>query len=191
MFKNSALLLLTEPRNDSQNKTLSKEDSNKITQNFLEINLSITKNQTYFSASENKMFLEGLEIRASSWRENEINDYQFLSDVAKVLDSPDPSLFLKYLENLSFEELISKAEEHQQSGGYRNALSFYDQALLASIDSNEMKITALIGKGSVLNAIGEYDDAIQHYDLALEIEPDNLDLLKKEGFHSCPAGTIR
>jgi len=190
VFKNSALLLLTEPRNDYQNKTLSKDDSNKIMENFLEVNLSITKNQTYFSASEEKIFLEELQIRASTWRENKINDYEFLSGIANVLDSPNPSLFLKYLENLSFKELISKAAEYQQSGEYRNALSFYDQALLTSIDSNEMKITALIGKGSVLNAMGEYDDAIQHYDLALEMEPDNLDLLKKKAFTLAQLGLL-
>ena len=190
VFKNSALLLLTEPRNDYQNKTLSKDDSNKIMENFLEVNLSITKNQTYFSASEEKIFLEELQIRASTWRENKINDYEFLSGIANVLDSPNPSLFLKYLENLSFKELISKATEYQQSGEYRNALSFYDQALLTSIDSDEMKITALIGKGSVLNAMGEYDDAIQHYDLALEMEPDNLDLLKKKAFTLAQLGLL-
>jgi len=190
VFKNSALLLLTEPRNDYQNKTLSKDDSNKIMENFLEVNLSITKNQTYFSASEEKIFLEELQIRASTWRENKINDYEFLSGIANVLDSPNPSLFLKYLENLSFKELISKAAEYQQSGEYRNALSFYDQALLTSIDSDEMKITALIGKGSVLNAMGEYDDAIQHFDLALEMEPDNLDLLKKKAFTLAQLGLL-
>jgi tetratricopeptide (TPR) repeat protein len=190
VFENSALLLLTEPRNDYQNKTLYKDDSNKIMENFLEVNLSITKNQTYFSASEEKIFLEELQIRASTWRENKINDYEFLSDIANVLDSPNPSLFLKYLENLSFKELISKAAEYQQSGEYRNALSFYDQALLTSIDSDEMKITALIGKGSVLNAMGEYDDAIQHYDLALEMEPDNLDLLKKKAFTLAQLGLL-
>jgi len=178
VFKNSALLMLTETRHDYQNKTLSKDDSNKIKEYFLEINSSITKNQTNFSASEEKIFLEWLQIKGDSWRENKINDYEFLSDIANILDSPNPSLFLKYLENLSFEELISKAEGFQQAGEYRNALSFYDQSLLASIDSNELKITALIGKGFVLNAMGEYDEAIKHYDLALEIEPDNLDLLK-------------
>jgi len=62
--------------------------------------------------------------------------------------------------------------------------------MIKHIDSNEMKITALIGKGSVLNAIGEYDDAIQHYDLALEIEPDNLDLLKKKAFTLAQLGLL-
>ena len=190
VFKNSALLMFTETRHDYQNKTLSKDDSNQITENFLEINLSITKNQTALSASEEKIFLKGLQIKANSWRENEINDYEFLSDIANILDSPNPSLFLKYLENLSFEELISKAEEYQQSGEYRNSLSFYDQALLASIDSEEMKITALIGKGSVLISMGEYDNAIQHYDLALEIDPDNVDLLKKKAFTLAQLGLL-
>jgi hypothetical protein len=31
-----------------------------------------------------------------------------------------------------------------------------------------------------------YNNALEHYDLALDIEPDNVDLLKKEGFHSLP-----
>jgi len=182
VFKNSALQMLTEPRHDYQNKTLSKDDSNQIRENFLEINLSITKNQTNFSASEKKIFLEWLQIKAHSWRENEINDNEFLADMANVLDSPDPSLFLKYLDNLSFEELISKAEEYQQSGDYRNALSFYDQALLTSINSSEMKIPALIGKGSVLISMGEYANAIEFYELALDIEPNNVNLLKRTAF---------
>jgi len=190
VFKNSALLMLTEPPHDYQNKTLSTDNFNKITSNFLEINLSITKSQTDFTASEEKIFLEGLQITANSWRENKINDNEFLSDIANVLDSPNPSLFLKSLENHSFEELISIAEEYQQSGEYRNALSFYDQALLASFDSNEIKITALIGKGSVLNAMGEHDNAIEHYDLALEIEPYNVDLLKKKAFTLAQIGLL-
>jgi len=190
VFKNSALLMLTEPRHDYQNKTLSTDNFNKITSNFLEINLSITNTQTDFTASEEKIFLESLQITAISWRENKINDYEFLSDIANVLDSQNPSLFLKYLEYLSFEELISKADEYQQSGEYRNALSFFDRALLTSIDSNEMKIMALIGKSSVLNAMGEYDNAIQIYDFALEIEPDNPDLLKKKAFTLAQLGLL-
>jgi len=190
VFKNSALLMLTEPRHDYQNKTLSTDNFNKITSNFLEINLSITNTQTDFTASEEKIFLESLQITANSWRENKINDYEFLLDIANVLDSPNPSLFLKYLEYLSFEELISKADEYQQSGEYLNALSFFDRALLTSIDSNEMKIIALIGKSSVLNAMGEYDNAIQIYDFALEIESDNPDLLKKKAFTLAQLGLL-
>ncbi len=190
VFKNSALQMLTEPRHDYQNKTLSKEDSNQITENFNEINLSITKNQTNFSDAEQKIFLEGLQIKANSWKENKISDYEFLSDLANILDSPNPSLFLKYLENLTFEELISKAEAYQESEEYRNALSFYDQALFSSIDSNEMKIIAFTGKASVLISMGEYDNAINHYDLALEIEPDNVDLLKKKAFTLAQLGLL-
>jgi len=190
VFKNSAILMLTEPRHDYHNKTLSTDNFNKITSNFLEINSSITNTQTDFTASDEKIFLESLQITANSWRENKINDYEFLSDIANVLDSPNPSLFLKSLEYLSFEELISKAEEYQQSGEYRNAFSFFDSALLTSIDSNEMKIIALIGKSSVLNAMGEYDNAIQNYDLALEIEPDNPDLLKKKAFTLAQLGLL-
>jgi len=190
VFKNSALQMLAEPRHDYQNKTLSKDDSNQITENFLEINLSITKNQTELSETEKQIFLERLQIKANSWRENELNDNEFLSDMANVLDSPEPSLFLKYLDDLSFEELMSKAEEYRLSGDYSNALSFYDQALLSSIDSYEMKIPALIGKGSVLISMGEYDNAIEHYESALEIEPNNIDLLKKTAFAFAQIGLL-
>lgn len=190
VFTNSALLVFTEPRLDNQNKTLSNEDSNQITENFIEMNLSITKNQTSLSASDQKIFLEWLQTKANSWRKNEITDYKFLTDIANVLDSPNPSLFLKHIENLSFEELISKAEEYQRTGDYRNALSFYDQALFSSIDSSEMKIKALTGKGSVLISMGEYDNAIKHYDLALEIEPDNVDLIKKKAFTLAQLGLL-
>jgi tetratricopeptide (TPR) repeat protein len=190
VFKNSALQMLTEPRHDYQNKTLSKEDSNQITENFNEINLSITKNQTNFSDAEQKIFLEGLRIKANSWKENKISDYEFLSDLANILDSPNPSLFLKYLENLTFEELISKAKAYEESEEYRNALSFYDQALFSNIDSNELKIIAFTGKASVLISMGEYDNAIHHYELALEIEPDNVDLLKKKAFTLAQLGLL-
>ncbi len=154
------------------------------------MNLAITKNQTYFSESEEKIFLEGLQITADSWRADEINDDEFLSDIAYILDSPDPNLHLNYLESLSFELLISKAEEHQQSGEYRNALSFYDELLLASIDSEEIKVSALIGKASALVSMGEYEIAMQYFDLALKIEPDNVELLKKKAFTLAQLGLL-
>ena len=190
VFKNLALLMLADPRHDYQNKTISKDDSNQIKENFLEINLSITKNQTNFSSSEQKTFLERLYLSANSWKENQINDDEFLADIANVLDSPEPNSFLEYLQNLSFKELISKAKEHQQLGEYRNALSLYDKALFSSIDSDEMKIIALTGKASVLNAMREYDNAIGHYELALEIEPDNVDLLKNKAFTLAQLGLM-
>lgn len=190
MFKDSAFLMLAEPRNDYENKTLSKYDSNQITEKFLGINLLITRNQTQLSEVEKEIFLELLQIKADSWREKDISDREFLSDIARILDSPDPSLFLNYLENLTFEELISKGEKYQQAGEFRNALSFYDQALLDNIDSNEMKSIALIGKGSVLISMGEYDNAIKHYDLALEIDPDNVELLKKKAFILAQLGLL-
>ena len=190
VFTNSALLMLTEPRLDNQNKTLSNDDSNQITENFIEMNLSITKNQTSLSTSDQKIFLEWLQTKANSWRENKITDYKFLTDIANVLDSPNPSLFLKHIENLSFKELISKAEEYQRSGDYRNSLSFYNQALFSGIDSSEMKIKALTGKGSVLISMGEYDNAIKHYDLALEFEPDNVELIKMKAFTLAQLGLL-
>ncbi len=190
VFEASAFVMLTEPRHDNQNKTLSKDDSNQITENFLDINLSITKNQTELSETETQVFLDWLKIKTNSWRENEINDDEFILDIERVLDSPDPKLFLNSLEIQSFEELISKAEEYHQLGEYRNALSFYDQALLISEDSDEMKITALVGKGSALIALGEYDNALEYYDLALDIEPENVELLKKMAFILAQMGLL-
>jgi len=190
VFKDSAYLFLAETSNDIENKTLAKSDSTQITDNFFEMNLAITKNQTYFSESEEKIFLEGLQITADLWRADEINDDEFLSDIAYILDSPDPNLHLNYLESLSFEQLISKAEEHQQSGEYRNALSFYDELLLASVDSDEIKVSALIGKASALVSMGEYEIAMQYFDLALKIEPDNVELLKKKAFTLAQLGLL-
>ncbi len=190
VFKNSALLMLTDNRHDNQNKTLSKDDSDQITEKFLQINLSITNNQTNLSASEKKVFIEWLKIKTNSWIENEIDDFEFLNDLENILDSPTPSLFLKYLENLTFEELISKSEEYRQLGEYRNSLSYYDQALLTKSDTDEMKLISLIGKGSVLISMGEYDNAMKHYDLALEIEPDNVELLKKKAFILAQLGLL-
>lgn len=190
VFKNSAILMLTDSRTDNQNKTIAKEDFDNISKNFLKINLSISKNQTEFSETEKNTFLDWLKIKTNSWKENKINDDEFILDLERVLDSPNPSLFLKSLENKSFDELIAKAEQYQQVGEYRNALSFYDQALLKSDDSDDMKITALIGKGSALISIGEYDNALEHYDLALEIKPENIELLKKMAFVLAQLGLV-
>jgi tetratricopeptide (TPR) repeat protein len=190
VFRNSAILMLTEPRHDYQNTTLSEANSNQITENFQEINLSITKNKTNLSASEKEIFLEGLQIKANSWRESKIDDDEFLLGITNLLDSPHPNLFLKSIENLSFEELFSKAQEFQDSGDYRNALSYYDLALSSDTISNDMKVNVLSGKGSVLISMGEYDTAIGHYDLALDIQPDNVDLLKKKAFILAQLGLI-
>ena len=190
VFENSAVLMLADSSTDNENKTLSQEDYDSITENFHQINLSISRNQTELSDSEEKIFLEMLKIKANSWRENGITDDEFLADISNILDSPDPNLFLNTLEKLSYEDSISKAEIYQNSGEYRNALSFYDKALLTGIYSDEMKITALIGKGSTLIAMGEYDNALEHYDLALEIEPDNVELLKKKAYILAQLGLL-
>jgi tetratricopeptide (TPR) repeat protein len=38
--------------------------------------------------------------------------------------------------------------------------------------------------------MGEYDNAIEHYDLALGIEPTNVDLLKKKTFTLAQLGLL-
>ena len=190
MFKDSRFLFLAEASHAIENKTLSNFDTSKVTDNFIELNNAITKNHTTFSKSDEKAFLEFLHDKIDSWLEEEIDDKEFLSEIENVLDSPSPNLFLNHLENLTFNDLIVKAEESHKLGEYRNSLSYYDNALVQSLDSDEKKITALMGKGAVLISLGEYDNALQYYDLALEIEPDNIDLLKKKSFILAQLGLL-
>ncbi len=188
IFKNSAILMLTEPRHD--NTAISEDDSNKINENFNEINFSITKNQTVFSKTDHDIFLNLLNTKATSWRENKINDDEFLSEISNIIDSSSPNSFLNYVKNLSFDELILKAKKYHESGDYTNSLSFYQHALSLNSISNEEKIKVLMGKGIVLSSMGEYDNALENYDLALELEPKNSDLLKKKAFVLAQLGFI-
>ena len=189
IFQDSALLILTEPQNDN-NETLSADNSLAITKNFDDLNASIVGKHSNFSSEDEKIFLEWLETKASSWRANEINDDEFISEVEKVLDSSKVGLYLNYLDNLSVEELISKAGEFEKAGKFWNALSYYDRAIIESFDSGENEIKALIGKGSVLNSLGQYVDAMEYFDNVLEIEPDNINALKKKAFALAQLGQV-
>ena len=106
------------------------------------------------------------------------------------MDSSKAGLYLDYLDNLSVEELISKAVEFEKAGKFRNALSYYDRAFIESFDSSENRIKALFGKGLVLNSLGQYDDAIGYFDNVLEIEPDNINALKKKAFALAQLGQV-
>ena len=154
IFQDSALLILAEPQNDNDDGTLTADASLKITKNFDDLNTSIIRQRSNFSSEDEKIFLEWLETKAFSWKSGQINDDEFISEVEEVLDSSKVGLYLDYLDNLSVEELISKAVEFEKAGKFRNALSYYDRALIESFDSGENEIKALVGKGSVLNSLG-------------------------------------
>ena len=162
----------------------------KVTKNFDDLNASIVRKHSNFSSEDEKIFLEWLETKALSWKDSEINDDEFISEVEEVLDSSKVGLYLDYLDNLSVEELISKAVEFEKAGKFRNALSYYDRALIESFDSGENEIKALAGKGSVLNSLGQYVDAMKYFDNILEIEPDNINALKKKAFALAQLGQI-
>jgi hypothetical protein len=189
IFQDSALLILAEPQNGN-NGTLSADTSLAITKNFDKLNASIGGEHSNFSSENKKIFLEWLETKASSWRAGEINDDEFISEIEKVLDSSKVDLYLNYLDNLSVDELISKAVEFEKAGKFRNALSYYDRAVIESFDSGKNEIKALVGKGSVLNSLGQYGDAMEYFDNVLEMEPDNTNALKKKAFALAQLGQI-
>jgi len=190
IFQDSALLILAEPQNDNDNGTLTVDVSSKITKNFDELNASIIRKHSNFSSEDEKIFLEWLETKALSWKAGEIKDDGFISEVEEVLDSSKIGLYLDYLDNLSVEELILKAVEFEKAGKFRNALSYYDRALIESFDSGENEIKALAGKGSVLNSLGQYVDAMEYFDSVLEIEPNNISALKKKAFALAQLGQV-
>jgi len=190
IFRDSALLILAEPQNDNDNGTLTADASLKITENFDDLNASIVSQHSSFSAEDEKIFLEWLETKASSWRTSDMNDDEFIAEIEEILDSSKVGLYLDYLDNLSVEELISKAVEFEKTGKFRNALSYYDRAVIESFDSGENEIKALIGKGTVLNSLGQYVDAIEYFDNVLEMEPDNISALKKKAFALAQLGRV-
>jgi len=65
-----------------------------------------------------------------------------------------------------------------------------DITILESSNSNEISVKALIGKGSSLNSLGQYEDSLQYFDMALEIEPINIDVLKKRTFTLAQLGEL-
>jgi len=86
VFQNSALLILAEPPNEIENRTLSEETTLTLTEDFLKLNDSILENMTYFSASDEKIFLEWLETKAISWRTNQIDNEEFISEIEWIHD---------------------------------------------------------------------------------------------------------
>lgn len=190
IFQDSAMIILSESPNYNENRTLAVDASIEITKNFDDMNASIVRKHSNFSSEDEKIFLEWLETKASSWSTSKINDQEFISEVEDILDSSKVDLYLGYLDSLSVEELISKASEFEDMGKFRNALSYYDRAVMKSLDSDKDEIKALAGKGSVLNSLGQYTYAMEYFDIILEIEPDNINALKKKAFTLSQLGQV-
>jgi tetratricopeptide (TPR) repeat protein len=190
VFQSSALLILAEPQNNLNNERLHTEISTELTKKILNLDTSITANQTIFSSEDEKILLEWIKKEAISWKNNEIDDDLFVSKLEKIFDSSRGRLYQDYLDSLSTEQLISKAGEFEKYGKYRNALTFYDKAILEGANSNNIEIKALIGKGSSLNSLGQYEDSLQYFDMVLEIEPNNIDALTKKAFTLAQLGEL-
>lgn len=190
VFQSSTFLILAEPQNNLKNKQLHAEISNELTKKILNLDSAITANQTIFSSEDEIILLEWLEKEAVLWKNNEIDDEQFATKLEKIFDSSKFNLYQNYLDELSSEQLISKAIEFEKAGKYRNALSFYDKAILKSSDSDKIEINALIGKGMTLNSISQYEDSLLYFDMALEIEPNNIDVLKNKAFTLAQLGNL-
>ncbi|HXV66080.1 MAG TPA: tetratricopeptide repeat protein [Nitrosopumilaceae archaeon] len=190
IFEDSSFLILSEAKNNIKNETLAEDTTLKISENINELNESIVKKNSSFSPEDEKVFLDWIEIKSSAWNSNQISDDEFISEIEKILDSSKIDLYLDYLDNLSVEELVSKASNYEKEGKFRNALSYYDRAIIIGLELEGDEINALIGKGSVLNSLGQYDSAIAYFDNVLEIEPDNIDALKKKAFTLSQLGQI-
>ena len=191
IFKESNLLILAEPENDNNEQVLTENDSHQLIENFLNINSIISNEKTNFSSEDEEIFLEWLKTKASSWKSDEITDAKFVLEIEKILNSSQVNLYLDYLENLSYEELISKAKEYEKNGQYQNALSFYDLALIENIDSKEILTEALMGKAIILNNLRQYTKSIEYLDAALEFQPNNIELLKMKAFTMAQIGKLQ
>ncbi len=64
------------------------------------------------------------------------------------------------------------------------------QSQISIFDSEEIEIKALIGKGSALNVLGQYGDAMEYFDNALDMDPDNINALKKKAFTLAQLGEL-
>jgi len=190
VFQNEELLILAEPPNDNENKTMSEETTLTLTEDFLKLNDSIVENMTDFSVSDELIFLEWLETKAISWRMNQIGNEEFISDMEWILNTPKITLYQNYQDSLTIDELISKANESVKAKQYRNAISYYDRALLQGLDSIDTTIDLLILKGSALNSLSQYEEALIYFDDVLDVEPENSEVLKKKAFTLAQLGQI-
>lgn len=185
----SPLTVLTEPPtwNKIQHKN---ENYSQIAAYFLSMSPFITEEKDILSNQEEEIFVVWLKTKAKSWSGGSIKDEEFLKDLEYILNSPKIDLYLNYLENLSLEELMDKGIEFEKAGEFRNSISYFDRALTQSIDSGETKIELLILKGSALNGLSQYEEALIYFDDVLDVEPENSEALKKKAFTLAQLGQI-
>jgi len=65
------------------------------------------------------------------------------------------------------ESLVSQGKTHLENGEFEMALGFFEQALVLNQNDPEL----WNNKGIVLRSIGRYDEAIECFNKALQIDP--------------------
>ena len=183
-----SMLVLSEPPTWKKSQEIEENFSDIVS--ILAMSPFNEENKNLLSSEEEGIFILWLKTKANSLASGEIEDEDFITDLEYLLNSPKTDLYLNYLDSLSAKELIVKGVEFQESGEFRNALSYFDRAVLRSIDSGGVEIDALILKGSALNALRKYDQALIYFDEALNVEPENFDALKKKSFSLAQLGKI-
>jgi len=183
-----SMLVLSEPPTWKKSQEIEENFSDIVS--ILAMSPFNEENKNILSTEEEGIFILWLKSKANSLATGVIEDEDFITDLEYLLNSPKTDLYLNYLDSLSAKELIVKGVEFQESGEYRNALSYFDRALIRSIDSGGIEIDALILKGSALNALRKYDQALFYFDDALNVEPENFDALKKKSFSLAQLGKI-
>jgi len=189
IFREPPLLVLSEPPT-SNPAAHENEDFSNVAANLIGMSPFYEENKDKLTDEEEQIFILWLKTTANSWASGEIKDEDFITDLEYLLNSPKTDLYLNYLDSLSAKELINKGIEFQQNGELRNAMSYFDRALIQSIDSGEVDIDVLILKGSALTALQKYEEALIYFDNVLNIDPENSVALKKKAFLLAQLGQL-
>ena len=178
--KPSMVVLFEPPTSEKPQQT--NEDFSEITQSLLRMSPFNEDNKNKLSPEDEQVFILWLKTKSNSWTYNEITDEEFIKDLEYLLNSPKTDLYLNYFQNLSVRELINKGIEFKEAGELKNAISYFDHAIIRSIDAGSQDFDALILKGSTLTALQQYKEALIYFDNALNEEPENSVALKKKAF---------
>jgi len=183
------VLVLSEPPT-SNPAAHENEDFSNVAAQLLGISPFYEENKDNLTDQEEQIFILWLKTTTNSWESGEIKDEDFITDLEYLLNSPKTDLYLNYLDSLSAKELIIKGIEFQESGELRNAISYFDRALIQSIDSGGVDIDVLILKGLALTALQQYEEASIYFDNVLDIDPKNSVALKKKAFLLAQLGQL-
>jgi tetratricopeptide (TPR) repeat protein len=178
--KPSMVVLFEPPTSEKPQQT--NEDFSEITQSLLRMSPFNEDNKNKLSPEDEQVFILWLKTKSNSWTYNEITDEEFIKDLEYLLNSPKTDLYLNYFQSLSVRELINKGIEFKEAGELKNAISYFDHAIIRSIDAGSQDFDALILKGSTLTALQQYKEALIYFDNALNEEPENSVALKKKAF---------